>query len=245
MYLQIDLLEELKQNGFCFESWNYTDCVSIKKGYDIINHAYELYKYDSNSYNEDIISNLRKALNLRTSDIKSRFGMEKIDTFKKNKTFDNLERLGIVKSFLLKNLVELRNDIEYRGQQAPNHDKCKELTDIVWYFYRSTDAYVKMFSNKCLIEYKIDEIEYWMMLTFDFDNHEFLKVCGRFPNGFVSEEKTNQKCLKLYDFEKKECKKDVHDKTKMGDVFYSGNIKVCEIKDYLEILNLVFLHWGL
>lgn len=78
MYLNIDILEELKQNDFLFEGWSYVDSINSDKGYEIINHAYDLLKHNSSLYNEDIISNLRKAINLRTKDIDANIGFNKM-----------------------------------------------------------------------------------------------------------------------------------------------------------------------
>lgn len=248
MYLNIDLLDELKQNYFFFEGCSYVDSISIDKGYEIINHAYELLKHDSNLYNADIISNLRKAINLRTKDIDSNIGFNKITCWEnsKMKQWDKLERLGIVKSLLISKLLKIRNGIEYEGDNAPSLGEYNELIDIVWYFYKSTDIFSKVDPDDCLIEYEIDGISYWISIEFDFKNHQTIRISGRFPNGFVGKNQKNNNSLKIYDFKSEDCRKDERKyDPKMGNIFYSGYIKVSEMTNYIKLLELVLTKWGL
>lgn len=249
MYLNIDILEELKHNYFCFEGWSYIDLISSDKGYEIINHAYDLLKYNSSLYNEDIISNLRKAVNLRTKDIDLNIGFNKISHWKTlniSKQWDRLECLGVVKSLLISKLIKIRNGVEYDGKKAPSVEECNELIDIVWYFYRSTDIFSKVKPDDCLIEYDINGKEYWLSIKFDFEKHELIKISGRFPDGFIGENAENKYSLNVYDFKMEDCSIDnAKNDPKLGKVFYSGYIKTSEMINYVEIIKLILTKWGL
>lgn len=57
-------------------------------------------------------------------------------------TLTILERLGLVRPLVLERLRRIRNAVEHQDRGAPNASECAGLVDTVWYFLRSTDAFV-------------------------------------------------------------------------------------------------------
>lgn len=67
MYLNIDIVETMLNNNTYFEGSSTWVSENSIKGYKLIDHAYDLLKYDDVYYLSDAISNLRKAINYRVT----------------------------------------------------------------------------------------------------------------------------------------------------------------------------------
>lgn len=53
-----------------------------------------------------------------------------------------LERLGLVRPLILRELKEVRDAVEHEDAAHPDVDACRNYVDLVWYFLRSTDIFV-------------------------------------------------------------------------------------------------------
>jgi len=60
----------------------------------------------------------------------------------KSQQLEILVRLGLLRPLALNKLKNIRNAIEHADDDPPSQDEAANLVDLVWYFLRSTDAYV-------------------------------------------------------------------------------------------------------
>ncbi|MDE7454953.1 MAG: hypothetical protein K2M64_03905, partial [Clostridia bacterium] len=111
--------------------------------------------------------------------------------------------------------------------------ECKELIDIVWYFYKSTDRYCNIEPDAFVIEN--EKTKDFLRLYFDFKTHEILKVDGRLPLKCFSEIKEPNSIF-VYDYKNK----DISTHT----VFFSGSLHVNELEDYIDIFAITLCEWG-
>lgn len=248
MYLTIDLIAEIKSKNFTYQSSSFIDESNVEKGYAIIDHAYEILKNKNDSlYLSDIVSNLRKAVNLRIKDLFCVLGVDNIKfPLGKDKKVEKLEMLGIVKPLLIKELILIRNGIEYDGENPPNQYDCQKLIDIVWYFYRSTDRYCESEYLDWTIEWEEDNKDYFLCIDFDFEKHETLKIFGRWPDRYVSKNAVNSTNIILNNFKFEDCseKDKANGHINYHNMFYEAEIDVKNIDNYLELLCYMFGKFG-
>lgn len=244
MYLTVDFFEEFSDSINYFEGHDLINAMSLEKGYELINHAYELLKYESELYRADIISNLRKAINCRIKDLFKIIGIDKIkfSSLLIKQKIEKLESLGLVKSLLLSKLLLLRNTIEYDGENAPSLIECHEFIDIVWYFYKTTDIYCKEIPDSLYIEYYIEKIKYSYTLKFDFVNHSFIKFYGALPNSYFHEKPVSNNSMLIESFQHEHKIYKYSDPAASPDK-YEGLIKVDNINYYREILAYILSIW--
>lgn len=246
MYLDLNLLYKIKDEDFSYASSSFQECLSIEKGYSIIDHAYDaINNNDDDLYLADAISNLRKAVNYRITDIFNNLGINNlIMPLGKDKKLEKLEFLGIVKPLLINKLLTIRNGIEYEGANPPNKEECKELIDVVWYFYRSTDIYCSRTPEDWELEWEEDGKECFLCIDFDLTEHKCIKVYGRCPEKYLSETKRTYTFIPL----KNVNIKNTHDDNLVKNLNYhpysfESEIEVYEIPSYLELFSVVVKNW--
>ena len=249
MYFNINLIKELKDKKFYYESSEYCLCEESEKGYEIIDHAYQILEYNDQLFLADVISNLRKAINYRVKNLFKNLGIakstfNKLNSNKKEK-LERLEELGIVKAFLIRKLIEIRNGIEYDGHNPPSKAVCQELIDIVWYFYKSTDRYCNIIPGSVIIEWTENNKNFFLSLDFDFENHQILKFSGRLPDGYISQEKIDSNSLLLENLIIKDYSEDDQfNDSEDYHMFYKAEVATKNINNYLELFTLVLSEWG-
>lgn len=180
-----------------------------KRSYEIWERANNLVEKNETQFDlSDGITNLKRSLNHRLQLI------EKIYNFKKI-NFDNmpkgylelLESYGIVRPYLMKTLMQIRNDIEHNDAIPPNQLRCKELADVVWYFLKSTDSIVLTVID--YIEFGFynkngEDTPYYFSIEIDYCNHASIKINGQFPREVISfEERNDFICIKTNNFQLK------------------------------------------
>ena len=247
MYLNADLIDLMIKNRFYFETTEFNNCLSSSRGYAFINHAYELLNSNDEYSYIDAISNLRRAVNFRISDIYKNLGINslKITEFKEKEKLEVLEYLGIVKPLLIKKLLSIRNNIDYRGSNPPTQLECSELADIVWYFYKSTDRYCNIQPNSLLIEWEENKIEYWINLNFDFSTHKKLDFRSRLPEGYISNNKEYEFSIPMKNVEIKDnSKNDLKYHIQSGHISYCIELDTSLIPYYIELFSFVLSEWG-
>lgn len=230
-----DIVNEMF-NSYCyFDSSTTHFSESSRKGYSLIDHAYVLVENNDELYLSDVISNLRKAINYRITALFSQLGINHLnfDGLGKDRKLEKLEELGIIKPLLINKLLSIRNGIEYNNAPPPNQIECEELIDIVWYFYKSTDRYCNIEPDAFVIEN--EKTKDFLRLYFDFKTHESLRIDGRLPLECFSETKMLNSVF-IYDYITK------NDSTQPA--FFSGSLKVNEIKDYMDIFAISLCEWG-
>ena len=240
MYLTIDIVEAMINNNCYFEgSTSYFSKNSIK-GYELIEHAYDLLSNNNEYYLSDVISNLRKAINYRVATLFEQLGIDNIhfDNLGKTRKLEKLEELDIVKSLLINKLLKIRNGIEYNGESPPTQKECEELIDIVWYFYRSTDRYCNKEPDSLIIEF--NESDDYISLSFDFHSHQILKIDGRLPSNYLTEQKIDGAIL-LHNYVNKDLNLS---QINSHSTAFSCEINVSELDSYFEIYSIALCEWG-
>lgn len=162
-----------------------------KRSYEIWNRA--CYLIESNESEFDLIdgiANLKRSLNHREKLIEENYHFKNISFSNKPKGYlELLESFGIVRPFIMKNLLQIRNDIEHKDTKPPELNRCKELLDATWYFLKSTDNIVNM--KKENFEFNFfdnegNETQYWFEIQLDFNCNTNFKLHGCFPKDMIS-----------------------------------------------------------
>jgi len=154
-------------------------------------HAKNLIESNQSEFDlADGITNLKRCLNHRLSLIEEIYEFKNIELNSKPKGYmELLERLGIIRPFIMNNLCLIRNDIEHNYARPPSIERCLELLDVIWYFLKSTDPMVQIKKGDVYFE-MCDE--YGFSLRNNFNNSEIYYIYGSFPTEYVySEQKDN------------------------------------------------------
>lgn len=171
------------------ESTTVLELENLKRAYEIWEHARALIENNESEFHlSDGIANLKRSLNQRLQLIEGVYNLKSVKFEGKPKGYlELLEFFGIVRPFLMKQLLDIRNDIEHRDAKPPSYEKCLELLDSVWYFIKSTD-YLVRYSTDTLV-YMEDNIliedRSWVELTYKFDVHK-IYIRGRLSDDFVT-----------------------------------------------------------
>ena len=138
----------------CFlESWTSTEKHRVKRSYDTLDHAVGLVEGNVGEFGvADAIMNLKRAINVRLKLLDHLHRFSDAASLKKMGSLERLEAVGLVRPFLIKQLFELRNDIEHNDVAPPSLSRVRELLDITWYFLRSTDSAAKIHTVTLLFE---------------------------------------------------------------------------------------------
>lgn len=167
-------------------SINHNDRV---RAYELWARANELIVENADDFHRsDSISNLKRCLNQRLKFIEYVYGLRQVASAKG--CLECLETFEIVRPFMLKNLMVIRNDIEHNDTPPPDIERCQELVDLVWYFLKSTDSFLIwrkddiFFTN---LTEKGEKTQYGFGMKIDYDlNHE-MQMIGWFPENYISE----------------------------------------------------------
>ncbi|WP_273852328.1 hypothetical protein [Guptibacillus spartinae] len=161
-----------------------------ERAYDIWAHAADLIDTAQNNFNlADGITNLKRSLNQRLQLIEKVYQLKTINIPNKPKGYlELLELLGLVRPYIMKQLFEVRNDIEHRDSPPPNKIRCSELLDVVWYFLKSTDPFVQLKKsglNFELLDNEGNDTHYWFSLNWNFEDEKSSSINGWFPEEYI------------------------------------------------------------
>jgi hypothetical protein len=118
-----------------------------------LEHAVSLIDAEASEFKiADAIMNLKRAINVRLKLLDELYQFSYVGALKKMGALERLEAVGLAKPFLIKQLFELRNDIEHNDASPPPLSRVKELLDITWYFLRSTDSAASNYSRTLIFE---------------------------------------------------------------------------------------------
>ncbi len=88
---------------------------------------------------------LRRVVARRVKALKETYQLRELPIGAKPKyDLELLESFGIIRPFMLRRLIEIRNIIEHQDSSPPPVDECLMFADLVWYFLRSTDGLARM-----------------------------------------------------------------------------------------------------
>ena len=169
----------------CEEECGYnTPKIEVKRAVNIWEHARNCLERDNLTEfdRSDSISWLKRALNQRLKLIEDIYSLKNVALSDSPKGYlEYLATLNVVRPFMLKTLMAVRNDIEHNDAAPPDMERCLELLDLVWYFIRSTDELVKTQPSSvvfCGSYHGDSEPPYWISVAIKFDAPYLIDVSG-------------------------------------------------------------------
>lgn len=128
------------------EGSNYLPQNAAIRPYDIHEHACDRLADNPNEFDRvDAITTLRRAVGRRVKALKEIYQLRELSIGAKPKgDLELLSYLGIIRPFMLKRLIDIRNIVEHQDSSPPPTDECLMFADLVWYFLRSTDELVEL-----------------------------------------------------------------------------------------------------
>jgi hypothetical protein len=160
----------------------------------ILAHAEKvLFSSDSELSIADSILSLRRAINSRLKHLHEIYEFR--DLFPKQLgSLERLEQVGLARPFLIKQLLDVRNEIEHNDAAPPSATRARELVDATWYFLRTTDSACKLIpQGVTLLSVKrgssdVDpELYSWLSFRFLPGQHQSLKISGWLSLELLSE----------------------------------------------------------
>jgi hypothetical protein len=114
--------------------------------YEIHEHACTRLADDPSDFDRiDAIMTLRRAVGQRVRMLMDTYQLRELQIIAKPKRdLELLSYLGIIRPYMLKRLIDIRNFVEHRDSSPPPTDECLMFADLVWYFLRSTDGLVEL-----------------------------------------------------------------------------------------------------
>lgn len=197
------LIKDIWLSNEVFEWERFTSCNILinkdlcQRSYEIWGRASSLIEKIENQFDLiDGIANLKRSLNHRLLLIEDTYHFKNINFQNKPKHYlELLECFNLVRPYIMKELMEIRNEIEHNDTNPPEQKECKKLVDVVWYFLKSTDTLVQ--SLKTDVDFELlnsdgKESKYIFSITIDYTNLSSFKLRGWFPSDMMSlEEKDN------------------------------------------------------
>lgn len=116
------------------------DEIKTQRAHELFAHAEALIRENKSTLSlTDGILSLKRAINHRLKLLEELYQLSSIFP-KSTGPLERLAAVGLSRPFIIKQLFELRNDIEHNDQKPPAIARCHELVDITWYFLKATDA---------------------------------------------------------------------------------------------------------
>lgn len=121
--------------------------------YEVHQHACDILASNPNKFHRvDAIITLRRVVGRRVKELMEIYHLRELPTGTKPKyDLELLEFFGIIRPFMLRELIDIRNFVEHQDSSPPPTDECLVFADLVWYFLRSTDYLVHAY---------VEEIEF-------------------------------------------------------------------------------------
>ena len=184
LFVSNDILK-WKASDFSFyddESMEWHKC------YSYLEHSEKLLSIsDSNHFNADVISNLKKAIDHRIKHLAKLYKLKALGRiFGLSKTYELLAELKVIRPVMLGKLLDVRNSLEHQFSEAPPVERCAEYLEFVWYFLKSTDSLAKEVRTDISLSHP--EIEHlWLTFDISFDSEWSVIVSGWIPGELASE----------------------------------------------------------
>jgi uncharacterized protein YrzB (UPF0473 family) len=204
-----------------------------KRSYQIWQHAKDLIDSKNNNfYYADAVANLKRSLNHRLKLIEELYCFKNIEIPNKpNGYLELLERYGIVRPYLIKLLLNIRNDIEHNDADPPALQRCQELIDIIWYLLKSTDVLVQLQNNGAyftLCDKNGNETYYESVISVDFSHEARMEIKGWFPHEMIYDSTQIDFCevlvKEIHSKEEKWINSEYHSKKLNTDIWVVGEL---------------------
>jgi len=170
--------------GYCN---NEDECV---RAYEIWKHADIILSKENDSFHLiDAVCALKRSMSNRLTVLNSLYNFKSIPIGEKpKKIIEQLAFLDIIRPLILKKLIEIRNLIEHEDAAPPDLNTCRELSDIVWYFLKTTDRLVHLVADSFELwnNYDYDDINYLVNVEISVQTDWSISIEGCIPHEFVS-----------------------------------------------------------
>lgn len=116
----------------------------VKRPHVILAHAENaLGAGDSEFAIADAVLGLKRAIDSRLRHLEELYRFSGL--FPKSVgALERLEQVGLARPLVVRQLFDIRNDIEHRDAPPPTRERVRELVDATWYFLRTTDHACKV-----------------------------------------------------------------------------------------------------
>jgi hypothetical protein len=116
----------------------------VKRPHAILAHAENVLATGSSEFAlADAVVSLKRAINSRLQHIEELYRFSELFP-KALGSLERLEQVGLARPLVVRQLFDIRNDIEHRDVPPPAHKRVRELVDATWYFLRTTDQACKV-----------------------------------------------------------------------------------------------------
>jgi hypothetical protein len=227
------------------------DLDDVMRPYQILAHSESLITKDATAfYLADALGNLKRALNHRLQLIERLYQLKtlKFDGMPKG-YLELLEKYGLARPYLIKKLMEIRNDIEHKDKRPPRVDRCRELLDVTWYFLKSTDKLVSSIPLDIeLAPYYSHNLaeKYSCAIEVKFPRKDF-KVSGWLPIKYINKERSDNSfkiiCTTIHDGLYWKGKDETYHKDKtVDDIWIIGKFSVTPNEKKLLLRKMLELN---
>lgn len=167
------------------------DTERVRRPHAILAHAENvLSKSESEFSVADSILGLKRAINSRLQHLDEIYEFRELFP-KQVGSLERLEQVGLARPFLIKQLFELRNNIEHSDASPPSAERARELVDAAWYFLRSTDSACKWVLNGVILrpleESSCRDPELWLEIEVLPGQRERFRIWGWISLDLISE----------------------------------------------------------
>jgi hypothetical protein len=131
--------EQFTEGGSIFSNTS-----NITRPYEIQQHACDrLAGHPTELDRVDAITTLRRAVDHRVRSLKDIYDLRRLPVVPRPRyDLELLASFDIIRPFMLRQLIDIRNAVEHQDSAPPPLDTCLMFADLVWYFLRSTDSLV-------------------------------------------------------------------------------------------------------
>jgi len=121
-----------------------------KRAYVIWSHANDILKVSNTDlFCIDAVSTLKRAIDHRIKLLFEIYRFKDIPIKEKpSGHYEILHHFGIIRSRMVKKLIEIRNKIEHEAAFPPDEEACRDYVELTWYFLRSTDFLVRQVTHR-------------------------------------------------------------------------------------------------
>lgn len=158
-----------------------TEIDRVRRPHAILAHAENVLATSESEFSvADSVLGLKRAINSRLQHLEELYGFGAMFP----RTLGSLERLeqvGLARPLLVKQLFELRNDIEHNDAAPPSSRRARELVDATWYFLRTTDYACKLVPDSVIVRSAEEGSlppEQWVSLRTLRDNSDRFEIAG-------------------------------------------------------------------
>ena len=122
------------------ESAQRVDSLRYTRPYALLTHAERKLHGEPDEFSlADAVLAMKRSVNSRVKHLEELYGLSR--AFPKSiGMLERLQAVDLARPLLIRQMFELRNDIEHNDAVVPTVERARELADATWYFLRATDS---------------------------------------------------------------------------------------------------------